>query len=446
MKIKIVLLSSLILNNMSFAWEGHHLITYPAVIATNNNFYKKLIKVESLKDFLEDTKKSLPNELKQIETWAVNSQSGYKKLPKELAYDPSNESCKKNLVLCFKSAIRINWNVPLTPIIYDPQQLSNFPLISNLSKVIINEHISNSTNSIMKDQFKSVSVNEIVPIISVIAASSQEPDFGLDIGLYQNSNTSFGNLYNFGNQPIGDVGLSFTSQVLFHATSYQMPVLFSYFRPGIKSSYPQYRFYAYMHLARFARKTGHMYWSARFAGWGLHYLQDLTQPYHANLLLGFSNSQVVFAQIWALIDKKYINGIQNKIEERHIINENLLGALLSKNNHLFPYEKYQLNNFLKDIKYDELINECDIDDNYIMEEVIPQTIGISDEYSQGVMKVFPSNIVNNPNGINYTDIDYLQLYSRLSHQSQHILLSLYTEPLGYVAAYTRSCLNKLFLN
>src|SRR5205085_10057498 len=34
--------------------------------------------------------------------------------------------------------------------------------------------------------------------------------------------------------------------------------------------------------------TGNEYWGWRFAGWGLHYLQDLGQPYHARVLPGVS--------------------------------------------------------------------------------------------------------------------------------------------------------------
>ena len=36
----------------------------------------------------------------------------------------------------------------------------------------------------------------------------------------------------------------------------------------------------YFELARQARAAGHAFWSYRFLGWGLHYVQDLGQPYH----------------------------------------------------------------------------------------------------------------------------------------------------------------------
>jgi hypothetical protein len=41
-----------------------------------------------------------------------------------------------------------------------------------------------------------------------------------------------------------------------------------------------------MGLARLAFATGHSYWGYRFLGWGLHHVQDLTQPYHAKPLPG----------------------------------------------------------------------------------------------------------------------------------------------------------------
>jgi ABC-type multidrug transport system fused ATPase/permease subunit len=43
------------------------------------------------------------------------------------------------------------------------------------------------------------------------------------------------------------------------------------------------RVYQFSTLASLAFRTDHPYWGWRFAGIALHYVQDLTQPYHANL-------------------------------------------------------------------------------------------------------------------------------------------------------------------
>jgi hypothetical protein len=49
---------------------------------------------------------------------------------------------------------------------------------------------------------------------------------------------------------------------------------------------PEYRIHLWDSLAALALRTGHPYWGWRFAGWAMHYLQDLTQPYHARVLPG----------------------------------------------------------------------------------------------------------------------------------------------------------------
>jgi hypothetical protein len=54
----------------------------------------------------------------------------------------------------------------------------------------------------------------------------------------------------------------------------------------LQRSWPDWRAYQYMGLARLAFATGHPYWGYRLLGWGLHHIQDLTQPYHAKPLPG----------------------------------------------------------------------------------------------------------------------------------------------------------------
>ena len=58
--------------------------------------------------------------------------------------------------------------------------------------------------------------------------------------------------------------------------------------PYLRRTLPHWRIYQYTGLARLALATGHDYWGYRFLGWALHYMQDLTQPYHAKTVPGFS--------------------------------------------------------------------------------------------------------------------------------------------------------------
>lgn len=49
-----------------------------------------------------------------------------------------------------------------------------------------------------------------------------------------------------------------------------------------------YRAALYAKLAEGAFMTGHLYWGFRFLAWAIHYVQDVTQPWHTVYLPGFS--------------------------------------------------------------------------------------------------------------------------------------------------------------
>jgi hypothetical protein len=49
-----------------------------------------------------------------------------------------------------------------------------------------------------------------------------------------------------------------------------------------------YRAAFYARLAQGAFKTGHPYWGYRFLAWSIHYIQDVTQPWHTVLVPGIS--------------------------------------------------------------------------------------------------------------------------------------------------------------
>jgi enoyl-CoA hydratase/carnithine racemase len=55
-----------------------------------------------------------------------------------------------------------------------------------------------------------------------------------------------------------------------------------------------------MGLARLAFASGHSYWGYRFLGWGLHHVQDLTQPYHAKPLPGVELASLLLLESKAL--------------------------------------------------------------------------------------------------------------------------------------------------
>ncbi|MFN2330127.1 MAG: hypothetical protein ABR612_14555, partial [Chromatocurvus sp.] len=146
----------------------------------------------------------------------------------------------------------------------------------------------------------------------VIASASDEPDFGMDIGLFEDNGTDFGRRYGFGAQPFGNPNLEYSSQAPFHMGFYHLGWLVRTAQPDLMRTYPAGRVALFGELSAFAFRTGHDYWGWRFAGWALHYIGDLTQPYHADPLPGIDTLDA----LWLLAQGRSNEAVQ-RVSNRH---------------------------------------------------------------------------------------------------------------------------------
>ncbi|MFO1267331.1 MAG: hypothetical protein U1F67_11510 [Rubrivivax sp.] len=149
--------------------------------------------------------------------------------------------------------------------------------------------------------FASLTEGSEVPALEVLATAAQEPDFGLDIGLYTDSGTAQGREAGLGKQPFGNPALVYGTQAPFHMGLYHEARIVFAAAPFLRRTQPEARIALFTALARHALATGHRYWGWRFAGWALHYLQDLTQPYHASILPGLSALRMIGINTVAMI-------------------------------------------------------------------------------------------------------------------------------------------------
>ncbi|MFO1270005.1 MAG: hypothetical protein U1F67_26480, partial [Rubrivivax sp.] len=149
--------------------------------------------------------------------------------------------------------------------------------------------------------FASLTEGSEVPALEVLATAAQEPDFGLDIGLYTDSGTAQGREAGLGKQPFGNPALAYGTQAPFHMGLYHEARIVFAAAPFLRRTQPEARIALFTALARHALATGHRYWGWRFAGWALHYLQDLTQPYHASILPGLSALRMIGINTVAMI-------------------------------------------------------------------------------------------------------------------------------------------------
>ncbi len=124
--------------------------------------------------------------------------------------------------------------------------------------------------------------------LAVLATAADEPDYGHDINLFSDNPGEAGQRYGFGTQPFGDPRFEFSSQAPFHMGFYHEAAVIYSGAPFLARAWPEWRAYQYFGLSRFAFANGHPYWGYRFLGWGMHYIQDITQPYHSTPLPGAS--------------------------------------------------------------------------------------------------------------------------------------------------------------
>ncbi len=134
--------------------------------------------------------------------------------------------------------------------------------------------------------------------------------------------------YGYGPAPFGgSTGLS--SQAPFHvAFLFENPLL-RWLVPSLNQSFLEERVRISFALARLAFNCGMDYWGWRFTAWGLHYLQDLTQPYHAKALPFFEwrmISRIALAGNFTEFAKKNKNLLRN----RHLLFEAAVHFLVNE--------------------------------------------------------------------------------------------------------------------
>ncbi len=263
-----------------FAWNDHDQLNYYALVG--QTYAKETVSVEELLSFLEAEKAGLAVMLAEFERSEVKNNPGYPALPANLAFDPSLSGTA--LLNSFIAAIRVNPDRPFLLFIQPAAGLARNPTREQLAVSDVDMFKALFPNQ----PFEKIHEGDTVGLLEVLTSASDEPDYGMDIGLYEDNKTASGSRYGMGNQPFGNPALTYGSQAPFHmAFPWEDPVL-NLAASWIKEGRAGYRVSQYTSLSRYALATGHAYWAYRFAGWALHYLEDMAQPYHATLMPGKS--------------------------------------------------------------------------------------------------------------------------------------------------------------
>jgi len=311
------LVCSVLVLGSGFAWENHTQLSDLALESAT--WASAFATVESLDSFLDADRARLGTVLATVEKNARQDYPRYMPLPPALAFDTA--ALGLSLRATFVGALRINPNLPLSLFLQTPvDKTSTRPDLAQ-------EAVDLSGARIPNGPFKELSPGESVSALEVVETAADEPDYGMDIGLFANNGTEWGARYGFGTQPFGNPKLSYGSQAPFHMSFANEDGIIKAAAPKYQGSYVGYRVDLYSTLAREAFASGHAYWGLRFAGWALHYVEDAAQPYHSSMLPAKSTLGILVLNAFGPESK--IDGEVVLLSNRHLILENYQYSILA---------------------------------------------------------------------------------------------------------------------
>lgn len=283
------------------AWNDHALCTWQA-LEPLGELAALRVRAESLESFLAAQAPKLERMLAEHEAWARAHLEPYDPRPEALAFKatPAGDAAgpPAELRSAFLKALRLNVTsrLPLFLQLRPGEPPGGRPPLPWAQVTTLASGVGARGST-----FVAVAEGSEVAVIDVVATASQEPDFGLDLGLFADSGTAHGRSYGFGDLPFGNPALEYATQAPFHMGFYHEARIVFAAAGFLRRTQPEARIALFMALARHALANGHDYWGWRFAGWALHYVQDLTQPYHASILPGVGALRMVGINAVAMI-------------------------------------------------------------------------------------------------------------------------------------------------
>ncbi|HPE36315.1 MAG TPA: hypothetical protein PK625_04140, partial [Spirochaetales bacterium] len=201
---------SLLMAVSAWSWDDHDQLTLTAL--AGHAAVGGSVLAEDLSAFLEDTAAELAEFLDTLEERMAASLPGYPRRPDNLALDPALRA--DDLVMSFMRAIRVNPDRPFVLFIQPPANAYRDPALEDLALETVDVFKGRFPNQ----PFQALRAGQSVPALTVVATASDEPDYGMDLGLWDDNGTAYGARYAFGPQPFGNPALIYGSQAPFHMT------------------------------------------------------------------------------------------------------------------------------------------------------------------------------------------------------------------------------------
>ncbi len=374
----------------AFGWSNHSLPTYRALEQMPQVAQAPPVAVEPLAAFLKAEEPALQALLASQEAWAAANVEKYPARPPALAFVADATRSDAARQLAFLRALRLapdsRFALYLQP---DPRHPIHGAAIAHAAVNTLPEQPDSDR------VFIALKAGDPVAPLAVIASAADEPDYGLDINLWQDSPSEWGKVYGFGKLPFGNPALYFATQAPFHMGFFHESRILYLAAPFIARTFPLMRAHQFSTLAVLAFRTGHPYWGWRFAGLSLHYLQDLTQPFHASLAPGNSTAKLLWINTLAMLG---MPGRKNDmivlLSNRHLAlekyqHESMHDAAIASPARETPIEQ-ALHGSGEDSRYPAW------GDHYLRDVVTAQSFAESPKVTETLVATLPARYVSDP--------------------------------------------------
>lgn len=284
---------ALLLPALAQAWGNHSPMCYRSFERMPEVANAAPVRAEPLVDFLRAQEVAIARLLDAQEAWAREHLKGHAPRPDALRFVPDAARSDEQRREAFLRALRLSPQARLVLF------LQTDPRAPDAGRARLDSHDVSTVvpGASGTQRFVALQPGESVGALAVLATACDEPDYGLDINLFDDNPGAPG--YGFGRQPFGNPAVPVSSQAPFHMGFFHQGPVFNTLAPNFARTFAELRVQQYGGLAVLAWQTGHGYWGWRFAGMMLHHVEDLTQPYHASAAPGTTLSRMAWAQLKA---------------------------------------------------------------------------------------------------------------------------------------------------
>ena len=195
------------------AWSDHGSLLWPQ-FADTPALLEASLSVETLDAFIDAEAEALEKLLAMHESSTRASLPVYAPRPDAIAFSAHAPDRRR----AFLEAIRVNPTLAYAP--YRQRFAGEIETTPGVERESLGlPAMSGGRAAIV---YVPLEAGARVSPAQVVASASDEPDFGIDIGLFEDNDTTFGVRYGFGVQPFGNPNLPYSSQAPFHMGFYHL--------------------------------------------------------------------------------------------------------------------------------------------------------------------------------------------------------------------------------